>query len=136
MQRLEEEEKVKEKKKNDLAKQKATKAAKANRGCSGKGRGKATSPKVAATRKSRVKRIGTTSPRKPKQHIPAQPANTSGSSDSEDTGVCEECSGVYAADDKAAKEKWMGCDNCDRWFHYDCLGLYAIPAGFWSCDQC
>ena len=36
----------------------------------------------------------------------------------------------------AAKDKWMGCDSCDRWFHYDCLGLHSIPDGFWSCDQC
>ena len=54
----------------------------------------------------------------------------------EDNGVCEECGGIYTDDNQRAKEKWMGFDTCDRWYHFDCLGYSSIPTGVWSCDQC
>lgn len=54
----------------------------------------------------------------------------------DDTGVCEECGIIYEDDSREGKEKWIGCDNCPRWYHYDCVGLTSIPSGFWSCDFC
>jgi hypothetical protein len=57
-------------------------------------------------------------------------------SSDEDDGICEECGRAYADDTEKEKVKWMGCDTCERWFHYDCLNLSKIPTGFWSCAYC
>ena len=57
-------------------------------------------------------------------------------SSDEDDGVCEECGRAYADDPEEEKMKWMGCDTCDRWYHYSCINLTSIPTGFWSCAYC
>ena len=56
-------------------------------------------------------------------------------SSDEDNGVCEECGRAYADDPEEEKMKWMGCDTCDRWYHYSCLSLSSIPTGFWSVNN-
>ena len=57
-------------------------------------------------------------------------------SDDEDDGVCEECGKCYQDDNGAMKQCWMGCDTCEKWFHYQCIGLTEIPKGTWSCKYC
>ncbi|KAF1768152.1 hypothetical protein GCK72_008114 [Caenorhabditis remanei] len=53
-----------------------------------------------------------------------------------DTGgkvwYCPVCSVVYAND------KYMvGCDKCEHWFHWDCVGLTAEPSDSkWYCPRC
>ena len=61
---------------------------------------------------------------------------SSSADDTEDDGVCEECGGCFKDDSKSARSSWMGCDTCDRWFHYQCLDLTSIPDGVWSCKYC
>ena len=33
---------------------------------------------------------------------------------------------------------WIGCDNCNKWFHYDCVGVdpNAVPESFICSDCC
>lgn len=50
--------------------------------------------------------------------------------------VCAKNVKAVQDDDDGARKSWMGCDTCTRWFHYQCIGLKAIPAGFWSCQYC
>ena len=57
-------------------------------------------------------------------------------SSEEDNGVCEECAARYKDDDKMKRKCWMGCDTCDRWFHYQCVGFSSIPDSYWSCKYC
>ena len=57
-------------------------------------------------------------------------------SSEEDDGVCEECAACYKDDDKMKRKCWMGCDTCDRWFHYQCVGFSSIPDSYWSCKYC
>lgn len=56
-------------------------------------------------------------------------------SDSEEES-CQECHERFMDNDDEAKQCWMGCDTCERWFHYYCVGLGGIPDGFWSCQYC
>ena len=53
-----------------------------------------------------------------------------------DDGVCEECGGCYKDESVRVRKTWIGCDNCERWFHYTCIGLSEIPPGHWSCQYC
>lgn len=42
------------------------------------------------------------------------------------------CRRVYFGD-------MIGCDNDDceiEWFHFECVGLTAQPAGKWYCPEC
>ena len=57
-------------------------------------------------------------------------------SSEEDDGVCEECAACYKDDEKMKRKCWMGCDTCDRWFHYQCVGFSSIPDSYWSCKYC
>ena len=57
-------------------------------------------------------------------------------SSTDDDGCCEECGGCYKDDDRATRKCWIGCDSCQRWFHCSCVGLRAVPKGFWSCKYC
>ena len=122
-QRLEKEEKEKEEKKKALMQRKDKRA---------RNKAKATSSGVRVWRK-RTQKKTKAAPKTPQ----VSDCDCSDMSE-EDTGVCEQCGAVYAdADDsEAVKKKWMGCDNCSRWYHYDCLGLTSIPTGYWSCDLC
>lgn len=27
-------------------------------------------------------------------------------------------------------EKWIGCEHCDSWFHFVCVGLVSVPEIF------
>ena len=35
------------------------------------------------------------------------------------------------------EENWIGCDQCDAWFHFACAGIQsgAIPVEFY-CEDC
>ena len=64
--------------------------------------------------------------------VPAEDSDSS----STDDGICEECGGCYCDDSKEQKACLMGCDTCELWYHYQCVGLSRIPEGFWSCHFC
>ena len=53
-----------------------------------------------------------------------------------DDGVCKECGGCYKDESVGVRKTWIGCDNCERWFHYTCFGLSEIPPGHGSCQYC
>lgn len=65
------------------------------------------------------RKIKAKSPKKKrnKKDVPKTPESCYSDASEEDTGVCEECGGVYADDSKIVREKWMGCDNCHRWYY-------------------
>ena len=69
------------------------------------------------------------------QETPPETEDSEGSSTTDD-GVCEECGGCYKDESARVRKTWIGCDNCERWFHYTCLGLSEIPRGHWSCQYC
>ena len=127
-QKLEEAEAEKEQKRKALAQRKEMKTANSKT--------KTTSGKARVRKKVNQKKRKT--PLTPKRTpAPTPPiSNSDVSLSKEDTGICEECGAIYADDSTEAKKKWMGCDNCPRWYHYDCIGLTSIPSGFWSCDLC
>ena len=77
---------------------------------------------------------------KSKPPVPSPIVSSSSSegevSSTDDDGCCEECGGCYKDDDRATRKCWIGCDLCQRWFHCSCVGLRAVPKGFWSCKYC
>ena len=124
--RLEKEEKEKEEKKLALASKQRKKEKKRKQ------------TQVTRLRKRSTKKSTLSSGRKRSAKNKKEEESTvEGSENSDnDTSVCEECGTIFSNDTQEGKEKWMGCDNCPRWYHYDCLGLTSIPSGFWSCDMC
>ena len=46
-------------------------------------------------------------------------------------GVCHEQYLEYTN----VVERWIGCDRCDRWYHYSCVGLTSEPESF-VCMEC
>ena len=129
-----------EKKKNDARKVKKKGKTKIQ---SGKVAGKAGSKASSTAKKYTPSKVR--SRRAVKSKLPvvvpsSSPENTSDStadeSTTDDTGMCEECGRVYKDDNHSIRKSWMGCDSCDRWFHYHCVGLTRIPKGFWSCKYC
>ena len=68
----------------------------------------------------------------PYKASPPQSTSDSGTDDidtdtTDDTGVCEECDGCYKDDSQSTKKCWIGCDCCDLWYRYQCVGLKGIP---------
>ncbi|CAM0904500.1 unnamed protein product [Alopecurus aequalis] len=47
-------------------------------------------------------------------------ANTVGGVDDEAVTKCAACEEIYRDDDG---HFWIGCDNCERWFHGKCVGM-------------
>ena len=41
---------------------------------------------------------------------------------------CEVCGGSYDDDSEKRKKAWIGCDGCDRWFHFWCAGYKRKPS--------
>ena len=41
--------------------------------------------------------------------------------------VCQGCGDSYEDDDADAKQFWVGCDQCSRWYHYWCANLLQMP---------
>ena len=125
--RLKREEKEKEEKKLALASKQRKKEEKRKQT-------QVTRPRKRSTKKKSTLSSGRKRSAKNKKE---EESTVEGSENSDnEKGVCEECGTVYADDTQEGKEKWMGCDNCPRWYYYDCLGLTSIPSGFWSCDMC
>lgn len=49
---------------------------------------------------------------------------------------CAKCSLVYTKNDESM---WIGCDNCNRWYHLECVGLTEdeiFDDTEFSCDLC
>ena len=53
----------------------------------------------------------------------------------EDKVNCESCGQAYTVDEA---ESWIGCDNCESWWHYWCAGLPHMLSAEddWMCDNC
>ena len=43
-----------------------------------------------------------------------------------DTYSCGICGVVWSAETTAV-EDWIGCEKCDQWFHWTCLGIETEP---------
>ena len=92
--------------------------------------------------KARRQSKGKYSPRKVSARSKRVVQETSPATETEDSegttddGVCEECGGCYKDESVRVRKTWIGCDNCERWFHYTCIGLSEIPPGHWSCQYC
>ena len=52
----------------------------------------------------------------------------------ESTYYCATCKTPYQ-DYTDQVEQWIGCDTCDSWFHFTCLGIDTPPESF-QCDEC
>ena len=76
----------------------------------------------AAAKKARAKKSST------KQ-------KTSTSTCSDDTATCGKCGQIYTEDEA---EDWIGCDECESWWHYWCAGLDKMLSEEeeWLCDFC
>ena len=132
-QKKQEEEKKKEEKKKE--KKKGQSKTRVQRAHGKKVAAKKSTPLTARRGTGRVKSklpAGVPSP----SPEPISDSNTESDESTDDTGMCEECGGVYKDDDHDVRKSWMGCDTCDRWFHCRCVGLTRIPKGFWSCKYC
>ena len=59
-----------------------------------------------------------------------------GCGESEDTYSCGICSEPYQ-DFSDAVQDWIGCDLCDSWFHFVCVGVNSmcVPEKFY-CNEC
>ena len=87
--------------------------------------------------KGKKKTVAASKARARKQSPRPTPSCSSSDVDSEeDNGLCEECGAAYKDDDMKMRKCWLGCDSCDKWFHYQCVGLRSIPKGYWSCKYC
>ena len=50
---------------------------------------------------------------------------------------CHLCHAVRCPSTKGkAHQKWVQCDRCLMWQHYDCAGLNRKPRGHWFCSEC
>ena len=47
---------------------------------------------------------------------------------------CGICNKKYRKNDS---DNWIGCDGeCNRWFHYKCVGVTDVPQEDWFCPDC
>ena len=44
--------------------------------------------------------------------------------DKKSSSKCQKCGGCYL---KKHARKWVGCDYCWQWWHFNCLGLASLP---------
>ena len=53
----------------------------------------------------------------------------------DDKVSCESCGKPYTVDEA---DSWIGCDNCESWWHYWCAGLPHMLAAEddWMCNNC
>ncbi len=61
-------------------------------------------------------------------------AKTSTASKEPDIVHCGECHELYTDDDA---ENWIGCDMCESWFHFWCVGLDQMLTedDHWECER-
>jgi len=50
------------------------------------------------------------------------------------TWFCGVCKGQYK-DETDIEENWIGCENCDSWFHWECVNLVDEPLEY-VCSKC
>jgi hypothetical protein len=53
----------------------------------------------------------------------------------EEQGNCATCKKAYATD-KTKKQRWVACDGCDEWYHFECQNVKKKPKGTWLCKGC
>ncbi len=39
-----------------------------------------------------------------------------------DENKCRECEGLWEDEDEKQQKGWVGCDSCDKWYHFTCAG--------------
>ena len=61
-------------------------------------------------------------------------AKTSTASQEPDSVLCGVCHELYTDDDA---ENWIGCDECEAWFHFWCVGLDQMLTedDHWVCER-
>ena len=47
---------------------------------------------------------------------------------------CGVCHGPYL-EFTETEEQWIGCESCDTWYHFVCLGIIVAPDVF-LCENC
>ena len=64
--------------------------------------------------------------------------NESDSQHDEHESECQKCKTSCEVDEEKQQATWIGCDNCWRWYHYQCAGLHVKPAedDYWCCPFC
>ena len=65
----------------------------------------------------------------------AQTSKSTSEGAGEDDVSCEGCGQPYRVDEA---DSWIGCDNCESWWHYWCAGLHSMLSAQdeWMCDNC
>lgn len=48
---------------------------------------------------------------------------------------CGECHAVYQ-DFTDTEEQWIGCESCDSWYHFSCVGITVAPDTTFLCSNC
>ena len=52
-----------------------------------------------------------------------------------DKTYCGACHQEYQYFTEYVIEEWIGCDLCDRWYHFTCVGIVEVPDNY-ICDEC
>ena len=72
--------------------------------------------------------------RQKKKATPTSKTKTAGTRESDyQCGVCS----IPYQEFTGTSEQWIGCDKCDTWYHFTCIGISVAPAVFLcrECDQ-
>ena len=43
------------------------------------------------------------------------------------------CQAFLCQEPKRQRQKWIGCDKCERWLHFECVGIQRKPKGNYDC---
>ena len=64
-----------------------------------------------------------------------QKASKNRTESSESLYSCGVCNGTYHEETEEV-ENWIGCDHCEAWFHWACVGISEEPPIFlcYNCD--
>ncbi len=53
---------------------------------------------------------------------------------SKEVYLCHVCDTQWKAETTAIQD-WIGCDNCNKWFHWACVGIQTEPDSY-LCTDC